>query len=62
MNKLITLLALLVGSLSVSHSYEILPTEGASENKFDIEDFGWLVGSWTGDGFGGISTKPGQNR
>ncbi|WP_421773667.1 DUF6265 family protein [Gracilimonas sp.] len=55
MNKLITLLALLIGSFSLSDSYKAQPTEVPSENKFDMEDFRWLVGSWTGDGFGGIS-------
>ncbi len=55
MKTLITLLVLLIGSFSVSESYEVEPTGDASKNKFDIEDFSWLVGSWTGDGFGGIS-------
>ena len=55
MNKLITLLALLIGSFSVSDSYKVYPTEVPSANTFDIEDFSWLVGSWTGDGFGGTS-------
>ncbi|WP_428236034.1 DUF6265 family protein [Gracilimonas sp.] len=55
MNKLVVLLALIIGSFSVSESYEILAPENPSKNKFDIEDFSWLVGSWTGDGFGGIS-------
>ncbi|MEX0609742.1 MAG: DUF6265 family protein [Balneolaceae bacterium] len=27
----------------------------SAENTFSINDFTWLVGSWSGDGFGGIS-------
>lgn len=55
MNKLITLLVLLISCFPVSESYECGPAEVLPENKFDIEDFSWLVGSWTGDGFGGTS-------
>ena len=33
-----------------------------NEKSFDIEDYAWLAGHWTGDGFGGTSeevwTKP----
>ncbi|MEQ8524997.1 DUF6265 family protein [Gracilimonas sp.] len=55
MNKLIVLLALLIGSFSVSDYDETPASENLSKTNFDIDDFSWLVGSWTGDGFGGIS-------
>ncbi len=27
------------------------------QQPFDINDYSWLVGSWKGDGFGGISEE-----
>ncbi len=27
------------------------------ENEFDINDYKWLVGTWIGDGFGGVSEE-----
>ena len=55
MNKLIILLGLTIGVFAVSDSYESSLTQNTAKEKFDIEDYSWLVGSWTGDGFGGIS-------
>ena len=28
-----------------------------SDKPFDIEDYAWLAGHWTGDGFGGTSEE-----
>jgi hypothetical protein len=55
MNKLILLLGLIVGSLSITDSSDSVVPEMETPPKFNIEDYSWLVGSWTGDGFGGIS-------
>ena len=31
--------------------------EDCQEETFDIEDLSWMVGSWEGDGFGGVSEE-----
>jgi hypothetical protein len=55
MNKLILLIGLLISSLSIADSPRISSDYDAATPAFNIEDYSWLVGSWTGDGFGGIS-------
>ncbi|MAL17210.1 MAG: hypothetical protein CL670_16815 [Balneola sp.] len=57
MNKLILLLGLIIGSLSITDSPVSLAHENETTPVFNIEDYSWLVGSWTGDGFGGISQE-----
>ena len=34
-----------------------LATSDPDKKKFDINDYAWLAGSWTGDGFGGTSEE-----
>ncbi len=41
--------ALLISTLGLSSDPE--------KKKFDINDYSWLVGSWVGDGFGGVSEE-----
>ncbi len=53
MTKVIVALCLLVG-VSYSPFSEIETNE---TKRFDIKDYEWLVGSWIGDGFGGISEE-----
>ncbi len=53
MTKLIIALYLLVG-VSFSPFSE---TETNETKRFNIEDYQWLVGSWIGDGFGGVSEE-----
>lgn len=50
-----TLLLILTLALSTLSFSEI--SEPATDQNFDINDYDWLVGSWTGDGFGGISEE-----
>jgi len=50
MKTLLILLILTVSTLSLSEK----PTSSA-ETIFHINDYTWLVGSWEGDGFGGVS-------
>ncbi|MFV1883224.1 MAG: DUF6265 family protein [Balneola sp.] len=53
MDKVITALLLLIGvSFSPVSETEIHKTE-----DFNIEDYQWLAGTWTGDSFGGISEE-----
>lgn len=33
------------------------PAVSPTPGEFDINDYRWLAGSWTGDGFGGISEE-----
>lgn len=49
---IILILAILMSYGSSEMSKEPEPDTSLT---FNIEDFSWLVGSWTGDGFGGIS-------
>ena len=47
---------LILGSLFLvlnSSSYKSLDLD----SEFDINDYSWLVGTWKGDGFGGISEE-----
>jgi hypothetical protein len=50
MKTLILLLSLAVITLSFSET-----PKPSTPNNFDINDYTWLVGSWEGDGFGGVS-------
>lgn len=50
MKTLLLILSLAVITLSFSET-----PKTSTANDFDINDYAWLVGSWTGDGFGGIS-------
>ncbi|RNC84565.1 MAG: hypothetical protein ED557_06185 [Balneola sp.] len=47
------ILSLLI-SFNTITEIELVTTESS---EFNIEDFGWLVGTWTGDGFGGQSEE-----
>ncbi|SMO78321.1 DUF6265 family protein [Gracilimonas mengyeensis] len=55
MNKLVSVTALILAVFSVAgltHYTSHIPHD---TKAFSIEDYQWLVGSWTGDGFGGVS-------
>lgn len=56
MKKLGLLITLTLATLAFYGSSEISDTlEPETSETFNIEDYSWLVGSWTGDGFGGTS-------
>ncbi|HKK24256.1 MAG TPA: DUF6265 family protein [Gracilimonas sp.] len=48
-----TLLLIITLALSTLSFLEV--SEPEANQSFDINDYTWLVGSWEGDGFGGIS-------
>lgn len=50
---------LVLSTVFVICSSMILPTtdKALSEEKFDISNYAWLAGHWTGDGFGGTSDE-----
>lgn len=50
MKTFLLLLGLAVSVLSFAEK-----PSSSTENAFNINDYSWLVGSWEGDGFGGIS-------
>ncbi|MEX0723286.1 MAG: DUF6265 family protein [Gracilimonas sp.] len=50
MKTMLLLIGLAVFSLSLSEAPVV-----ANETPFNINNYDWLVGSWEGDGFGGIS-------
>ncbi len=44
--------------LIITTAFSLVENPGEiSNNRFDINDYEWLVGSWKGDGFGGISEE-----
>lgn len=50
---------LVLSTVFIICSSMILPTtdKALSEDKFDINNYAWLAGHWTGDGFGGTSDE-----
>lgn len=52
MKTLLLIFALAFSTLSFSGI-----TKPATDQIFDINDYTWLVGTWTGDGFGGTSEE-----
>jgi hypothetical protein len=50
MKIILLLLGMAISTLSLSEVPDPSP-----KTTFNISDYTWLVGSWTGDGFGGIS-------
>ncbi|MEX2605347.1 MAG: DUF6265 family protein [Gracilimonas sp.] len=56
MNKFLLLPGLAISLFSILNNYAAINETAAAEKpSFNINDFSWLVGSWEGDGFGGIS-------
>lgn len=47
---------LLIGIMLLS-VLSFAATDPKKEKVFDINDYAWLAGSWTGDGFGGTSEE-----
>jgi hypothetical protein len=48
----------LAGVVVALSSMMLLPKEEvATADKFDINNYSWLAGHWTGDGFGGVSDE-----
>ena len=57
MDKLIFLIGITLGAISLSVHLPTTASFSSEESTFNIEDYSWLAGSWTGDGFGGISEE-----
>lgn len=55
MNKLILFFGLFFALASFSDINRSDNGSVAAPEPFNINDYSWLVGSWTGDGFGGVS-------
>ncbi len=55
MNRIILISGLVFTLLSVSDNSKSEQKLNPTHAPFNIQDYSWLVGSWTGDGFGGIS-------
>lgn len=47
------ILSLLISFNTITETEPVSP----ETSEFNIEDFSWLVGTWTGDGFGGESEE-----
>ncbi len=50
MNKIILIIGFALALTSITEK-----NSAPHPAPFNIEDYSWLVGSWTGDGFGGVS-------
>lgn len=55
MNKLIVFFGLFIAFVPFSDNSQTEERSVPALHPFNINDYSWLVGSWTGDGFGGIS-------
>lgn len=55
MQKIILVSGLIITLMSFSPNTKSKVAFDPTHVPFNIEDYSWLAGSWTGDGFGGIS-------
>ena len=46
-----------IALLSIRSTHHLNPIQDEATTKFDINDFSWLSGHWTGEGFGGVSEE-----